>query len=101
MVLTGNLDTKEYGEQSIMFVNQGFVTGSKYNNDLIYTDNEYNDYDIMKIFSTDIAKHQINAHTLKFIHQICIWERSEVKKVTMQEITDKFGVRLKTLRIKK
>lgn len=70
-----------------------------YNDDLTYKVDD--ELDIIKVYKVEILSaldtmFNTSNHCLKLI-----WEREEVKEVTMQEIADKFGIPVEQLRIKK
>lgn len=70
-----------------------------YNEDLTYSSGD-KDYDIMKVYVA------INyCDTLYLLDSKCckcrvVWERKEIKEVTLEQIAEKFGVDVKRLRIK-
>lgn len=63
-----------------------------YNNDLTCNEGGGSDFDIVKVF---VKISQFNELELNLF---IVWERSEVKEVTMSEVEEKFGCKVKIVK---
>ena len=93
LVLT-NCDTKRYGKQDFCLIRRsGFLTGNQYNDDLTNNHGDDKDYDIAKIYSPFVCgtTHEMALDDL-------IWEREDVKEMTVSEIEEKLGYPIKIVK---
>lgn len=89
-IVLRNCATDYYGHQDIMFVNidrSGSIIGDDYSEDIMTHFNDY-DYDIMRVYKTDVDARVFNKNHKGTL----VWERSlEPKNMTLKEIEDKLG----------
>lgn len=71
--------------------NDGYNFLYSYDEDLIIRNREVKEYDIMKVYA------KINNLDLESANDI-LWERLEVKEITMSEIEEKFGCKIKIVK---
>lgn len=71
--------------------NDGFNFLYSYDEDLIIKNREVKEYDIMKVYA------KITILDLESANDI-LWERLEVKEITMSEIEEKFGCKVKIVK---
>ena len=86
------------GREIIQFENSWIDIDNEYNQDLKLITTKYDDWDIMEVYrilnyDSVIRKNLCKPGNL-------IWRREEQKELTMQEIADKFGISINSLRIK-
>lgn len=81
-------------ETDVLFkiTEEGRLTGTwllltDYHQNLLYNGEYSTDLDIMEIYSTSLLLSYTNL----------LWERQEVKEVTMQEVEEKFGCKVKII----
>ena len=93
LVLT-NCDTKIYGKQDFCLIRKSdFLTGDRYNDDLINNYDNDKDYDIVKIYNSDVC-----GITYEMVLNNLIWERENVKEMTVSEIEEKLGYPIKIVK---
>lgn len=71
--------------------NDGYNYLYSYDEDLIIKNREVKEYDIMKVYA------KINILDLESANDI-LWKRLEVKEITMSEIEEKFGCKVKIVK---
>ena len=110
---TGMIATRRDGMEFVVFVDAinkrindsgtVFVNASKYmwhkaenfNNDLTHSTNKY--WDIVKV---ELASHPYNYMDLNYEEnkRQLLWEREEVKEMTMKELEEHFGCKVKIVK---
>lgn len=63
-----------------------------YNNDLTYKEGGGSDFDIVKVFA------RINQFNETELNLVVVWERLEIKEITMAEVEEKFGCKVKIVK---
>ena len=88
-----------FGKRIIQFENNWENLDENYNQDLIkIIPDTCDDWDIMEVYNISNYKHVLRKNLC--IPENLIWRREEQKELTMQEIADKFGISINSLRIK-
>ena len=83
-----------------LLIGDRWASLNDYPEDLADDDDGDRDYDIVKVYNAkDFCA------TLRLLDKKCcdyevVWERKEIKEVTLEQIAEKFGVDVKNLRIK-
>ena len=95
-----DVDTKYFGHQDIGFVSENtFMNGDEYKEDL--TENYYHngDFDIIRVYGiSNIQESGLNGNTLNLDVKHLIWEREEVKELTVEEVSEKLGYEVKIVK---
>ena len=86
-----------FGKKIIQYENN-WCDLEEYNQDLKVTATNYNEWDIMEVYSIPNYECVVRKNLCKPKH--LIWRRKELIELTMQEIADKFGIPINSLRIK-
>lgn len=84
-----------FGIKIIQLENNWLNLDKEYNQDLI----NYDGWDIMEVYS--IPNYECVIRENFCIPENIIWRREELIELTMQEIADKFGIPINSLKIKK
>jgi hypothetical protein len=73
-----DVETKNYGHQNIVFVNDSFILGDDYNENLIKNKSTgfSSNYDIMKVYEIETGS-SFNSNVLNLNERILVWERQE------------------------
>ena len=66
-----------------------------YNEDLMYGKRSFSELDIVKVYGQVKFCHYLHSDNLSNLS--LIWQREEVKEVTMTEIEEKFGCKVKII----
>jgi len=91
-IVLKDYDTSLYGHQKLVLVSKdGFMNGDSYNEKLECTDDVSRYYDIDLIYAcpgdSNITNHSMLGDLL--------WEREQVKEMTLKQIEDKLGYKIK------
>lgn len=90
-------DTSLYGHQTLVLVSKcGFMNGESYNEKLECTDDVSRFYDIDSIYACPGDSNIINHSMLGDL----LWERKQVKEMTLKQIEDKLGYKVKIVETK-
>lgn len=78
----------------LLLSDSGFMRLSRYKNDLTISDSNAKKWDIVKVYDKTNILPPFGA----FVPPQLLWERKEVKEVTMAEVEEKFGCKVKIVK---
>ena len=70
-----DIETMGYGHQDVAFVNNGFLNGTEYSDDLIHEN--FRDFDIVEVFNSCKEGAYLIGELLKLEEKYSIWKRQE------------------------
>lgn len=70
-----DIETMDYGHQDVAFVNNGFLNGTEYSDDLIHEN--FRDFDIVEVFNSCKEGAYLIGELLKLEEKYSIWKRQE------------------------
>lgn len=90
MVIRGEFNTTNYGEQSLMFIRpDGFNNNDVYADDLIHT--KYKDFDVVKIYAPPMKGFKDTLNDERNL----IWERKSTREVCLEKEIEHLKAKLK------
>lgn len=93
-IVLKDYDTANYGHQDIFFCGEyGFLIGTRYSEDLTYVQGEGGRYDIVQVFSNFLDGCILDIENLGSL----LWERTKTKEMTVEEIQQALGYKIKVV----